>query len=108
MQRGSGDWEAEADAQPAIRKKPAAHGKPAICKKPAAHSQRVAPWNSKRPAKRTGPLPPAADRYANRFADPTAQKIFFMKWGCSKCRWQAGCTKSCWRERNMEQPEDVN
>jgi hypothetical protein len=97
-----GDWEAEAqaDAQPAIRKKPAAHSKPAICKKPAAHS--------KPPAKPTGPLPPAADRSANRFADPTAQKIFFMKWGCSKCRWQAGCTKSCWRARNMEQPEDVN
>jgi hypothetical protein len=98
-------WEAEAqaDAQPAICKKPAARLKPVICKKPA-----IAPGNSASPAKRSGPVPPEADRKANLSADPTAQKIFFMRWGCSKCRWQAGCTKSCWRARDMEQPEDVN
>ena len=87
--------EAQADAQPVICKKPAA-----CLKKPAAAKAAA--------AKPSGPVPPEADRKANRSADPTAKKIFFMKWGCSKCRWQAGCTKSCWSARNMEMPEDVS
>ena len=91
--------EAQADAQPAICKKPAACVKQ-ICKKPAICKKAAA-----RPS---GTVPPEADRKANRNADPTAQKIFFMRWGCSKCRWQAGCTTSCWRDRDMEKPEDVN
>ena len=87
--------EYQAEAQSAGCKRPLK--KPACCKRPAAKEK-----------PKTGPVPPAADREANRTADAADRKVFFMRWGCSKCRWQAGCTKSCWRGRNMEQPEDVN
>ena len=87
-------WRSDSDL-PTVCKKPAATGK--VFKKPAMA-----------PKPKTGPIPSAKERAANRKASITDKKVFFMKWGCTKCRWHAGCSKSCWSGRNMEQPEDVN
>ena len=78
-----------------------------ICKKPAA-TGKVFKKPAMAPKPKTGPIPSATEREANRKASIRDKKVFFMKWGCTKCRWHAGCTKSCWSGRNMEQPEDVN
>ena len=86
-----------------VRKKPAARPVPQTKAKAKAQAKAGAA-----PAKASGAAPPEELRNANRSADKPGKRAFFMKWGCTKCRWLPGCTKSCWKSRNMEQPVDVD
>ena len=94
---------ADADSKPGPKPKAKAKGKAAaksVAKKPAmanAESARKVQAPSHRLA---------------RNASREEKQAFHMAYGCSKCRWQPGCTNSCWSERNMSKParegEDVN
>lgn len=94
---------ADADSKPGPKPKAKAKGKAAaksVAKKPAmanAESARKVQAPSHRLA---------------RNASWEEKQAFHMAYGCSKCRWQPGCTNSCWSERNMSKParegEDVN
>lgn len=66
-----------------------------------APKAKATPQKEKAPQK-TGPKPSPEEKAA---ATTIALKTkLWLKYGCSKCRYKAGCTTSCWTYRGMIQP----